>query len=58
MTRKTNLVVNFALNGLIFYAIGRKLKGHKTGVRLGLAGGLFSALVASRMDSQPGDTAD
>jgi hypothetical protein len=58
MTRKTNVVMNFALNALIFYGIGRKLKGHQTGVRLGLAGGLFSALVASRMDSQPGETDD
>ena len=40
------VAINFVLNGLIFYAIGRKLRGHQTGVRLGLVGGIVSALAA------------
>lgn len=40
------VAINFGFNGHICYAIGRKLRGHQTGVRLGLVGGIVSALAA------------
>lgn len=56
MGRSKNLVINFTINAVIFYLIGRKLRGHGTGVKLGVAGGLVSALVAGRMDNPSRET--
>jgi hypothetical protein len=55
MNRIRTGAINFALNALIFYIIGRKLRGHRTGVRLGLAGGIVSALAALYIEARSGD---
>jgi hypothetical protein len=55
MNRLGTVAVNFALNALIFYVIGRKFRGHRTGVRLGLAGGIVSALAALYIEARSGD---
>jgi hypothetical protein len=52
MSRGTNVLVNFVLNGLLLYVIGRKLRGHRTGLGLGLAFGALSGLVTWVLDSR------
>lgn len=52
MTLKKNLVINFALNSLLFYVIGRKLRGHRTGLRLGVIGGILSGLTVWYIDTR------
>jgi hypothetical protein len=52
------VAINFGLNSLIFYAIGRKLGGHRTGVRLGLIGGIVSALAALYTGTQSENSHD
>ena len=49
MTEIKNFTINFALNSLIFYVIGRKVRDHQTGLRLGLIGGVVSGLIAWRI---------
>ena len=44
MTKAKDFAINFVLNSLIFYVIGRKIRGHRTGLRLGLIGGTISVL--------------
>lgn len=41
MRRSTDIAVNFAVNGLVFYLIGRKLRDHRTGMILGIIGGFI-----------------
>jgi thiamine transporter ThiT len=45
MERNRNISVNVVLNGLVWYAIARTLRGHRAGLRAGLVGGLLSGLV-------------
>lgn len=47
-----NIAINFVLNALIFYVIGRKLRGHQAGVRFGLLGGVLSGLTVWYVDTQ------
>jgi hypothetical protein len=58
MTPRKNLTINFALNSLIFYVLGRKLRGHQTGLRLGLIGGALSGFVVWYIDAQSDGTDD
>lgn len=58
MSRATNLFVNFAINGLIFYLVGRKVRNHQTGLKVGLVGGLLSVLSTGIMDSRSDATQD
>jgi hypothetical protein len=58
MNSLPTVAINFGLNDLIFYAIGRKLGGHRTGVRLGLIGGIVSALAALYIGTKSEDSHD
>lgn len=58
MTLAKNLAINSALNGLLFYGIGRKLRGHRTGVRLGLVGGILSGFAVWYIDTRSDDTSN
>lgn len=52
MSRTANFVINVALNGLVFYAIGRTLRDHRTGLRLGLVLGLVSGFATVVMEDR------
>ena len=56
MTLGKNLAINFGLNGLLFYGVGRKLRGHQTGLRLGVIGGVLSVLTVWYIDTRFEDT--
>ena len=58
MTQTKTIVINFAINSLIFYVIGRTIRGHQTGLRLGLVGGIVSGLVTWHIDTQSEETHD
>jgi hypothetical protein len=44
MRRPIDIAVNFAVNGLAFYLIGRKLRDHRTGMLLGIIGGFIGIM--------------
>lgn len=55
MNAKQSLVLNAIINCLVLYAIGRAIKGHKAGVRLGLIGGLLSSFAVYVVDTRTPD---
>jgi hypothetical protein len=50
MRRTRDLVVNFLVNGLLFYLLGRRFRDHRTGLGLGAALGLVSVGVTMAVD--------
>jgi hypothetical protein len=44
MNETKNYVVNVAINSVLLYLIGRKVRGHGAGVKLGLLGGVLAFL--------------
>lgn len=52
MTRPKTLVINVAINSLLFYAVGRWVRGHRSGVALGIVGGIVSGISVSRIDQE------
>lgn len=52
MALKKNIAINVVLNSLIFYVIGRTLRDHQTGLRLGLIGGILSGTTVWYVDTQ------
>ena len=58
MTRTSNVAINVILNSVVFYVLGRKLRDHRTGLRLAVAGGIVSALVTWLIDTRAADSPD
>jgi hypothetical protein len=56
VNRTGTVAVDAVVNGLVFYAVGRALRGHRAGLRLGVAGGVLAALAALSVGSgvEPG----
>lgn len=53
--RVETVVLNLVVNGLLFYGVGRALRGHRAGVGLGLAAGLLAAGTALSLDGRSGE---